>query len=134
MAGGIGRPAGQGDGVAVEVADRGHHPIEVVEIDRLGDVRVRVRPVAGAMSAGVDDVVNTTTGIVFHSASVLITCRSWRPSRRGMFRSSRIRSGRGAPAYDPSALRYAKASAPFATAVRAVDEGGDRIHERGGNG
>ena len=48
------------------------------------------------MSSSADEVVSTTTGMWHRSASDLIFSSNCLPSYFGRFRSSRIRSGRGA--------------------------------------
>src|ERR1700678_2702559 len=60
-------------------------------------------------------------GIVFRLSSFLMQVRTSRPSIFGRFKSSRIKSGRGALAWTPSRLRKAMASTPsMATCKRTV--------------
>src|SRR5213592_1933300 len=61
------------------------------------------------MSSSAFDVVRTTTGINLKLSSSLISRSTWRPSFFGRFRSRRIRSGRGVPAYSPCRRRKAMA-------------------------
>src|SRR5436309_3956399 len=72
------------------------------------------------MSSSAFDVVRTTTGISLRLASSLISRRTSRPSFLGRFRSRRIRSGRGLPAYSPCRRRKAIALTPSSTAWRLL--------------
>jgi hypothetical protein len=56
-----------------------------------------------------------TTGIFASFGSDLMSESTWRPSRRGRFRSNTTRSGVGAWAYSPSRRRKAIARAPSLT-------------------
>src|SRR4051794_6895355 len=67
------------------------------------------------MSSSASDVVSTTTGMLRRSSSALTSLSTSRPSLRGRFRSSSIRSGRGAPSYSPSRRRNAIACSPSFT-------------------
>src|SRR5215467_12064389 len=67
------------------------------------------------MSSSACDVVKMTTGMTRNSGSAFSSASTSRPSRRGRLRSSRIRPGRGAPAYSPSWRRNCSACSPSFT-------------------
>src|SRR5690349_9099827 len=67
------------------------------------------------MSSSACDVVRITTGMTRNPGSAFSSARTSRPSRRGRLRSSRIRPGRGAPAYSPSWRRNRIACSPSFT-------------------
>src|SRR5580658_6342110 len=73
------------------------------------------------MSASASEVVRTIVGIVFRLSSFLISARTSRPSILGRFRSSKIKSGRGAWAWAPSCLRKAMASTPSEATCKWTD-------------
>src|SRR3954449_12622976 len=72
------------------------------------------------MSSSASEVVSTTTGIMPSWGSSLSSASTSRPSRRGRFRSSRIRPGRGASAYSPSWRRNCSACSPSLTTWRRL--------------
>src|SRR5688572_12018476 len=72
------------------------------------------------MSISARDVVRTTTGIRISDVSDLISARTSRPSLRGRLRSSRIKSGRTAPAYLPRRCRKSIASTPSFATIRLL--------------
>src|SRR5215831_4722729 len=67
------------------------------------------------MSSSACDVVRMTTGMTRNPGSAFSSASTSRPSRRGRFRSSRIRPGRGALAYSPSWRRNCSACSPSFT-------------------
>src|SRR5262249_2775842 len=67
------------------------------------------------MSSSACDVVKMTTGMTRSPGSSFSSARTSRPSRRGRLRSSRIRPGRGAPAYSPVRCRNCSACSPSLT-------------------
>src|SRR3984893_8955331 len=73
------------------------------------------------MSDSVSDVVRITIGIVFRSISPLTCARTSRPSIFGRFKSSKMRTGRGASAFGPSRRKNAMASTPLAARCSRTD-------------
>src|SRR5215471_1386659 len=67
------------------------------------------------MSSSAWDVVRITTGMTRSPGSSFSSASTSRPSLRGRLRSSRIRPGRGAPAYSPVRCRNCNASSPSFT-------------------
>src|ERR1700730_357904 len=62
-----------------------------------------------------------TIGIVLRSTSPLISARTSRPSIFGRFKSSKMRTGRGASAFGPSRRKNAIASIPSAARCSRTD-------------
>src|ERR1051326_7475909 len=67
------------------------------------------------MSSSAWDVVRITTGMTRRLGSSFSSASTSRPSRRGRLRLSRIRPGRGAPAYSPVWCRNCSACSPSFT-------------------
>src|SRR5215470_16595135 len=67
------------------------------------------------MSSSAWDVVRMTTGMTRSCGSSLSSASTSWPERRGRLRSSRIRSGRGAPVYSPVWRRNCSACSPSVT-------------------
>src|SRR4051812_13224345 len=70
---------------------------------------------ARSLSFGEEDVVSTTTGMVLKEGDCCISPKTVHPSSRGVFRSSRTRSGVLAMSYWPTFLRKASACSPSQT-------------------
>src|SRR3984885_4864540 len=73
------------------------------------------------MSDSASDVVRMTIGIVLRSISPLTSARTARPSIFGRFKSSKMRTGRGASAFGPSRRKNAMASTPLAARCSRTD-------------
>src|SRR5581483_9293084 len=72
------------------------------------------------MSLSARELVSTTTGIVRKSSSALISASTSRPFLRGNSRSSKMRSGRGAPPYAPSRRKNSSACIPSSTTCSSL--------------
>ena len=104
-----------------ELVDLAHDLDEAVEVDRLGDVGVRVQLVgAQHVLLGLGRREHDDGDLLDSSSSALTSASTSRPSLRGRLRSSRTRSGRGISAYSPSWRRNASASTPSDDDVQAV--------------
>src|SRR5439155_10884802 len=95
--------AGSGSGAAcISTISNQYRPSDRVTLTSVSKVTGLTRYMsaprlrARQKSSSALEAVNTTTGMSRSSGSALISARASRPSLRGMFRSSRMRPGRGA--------------------------------------